>query len=456
MRYTLETPELIQTRESMGLVKGIYDPTTSIHEPPNAYNTMLELIHRDPTLATAFSIVVDFVTVRGFDFIGGTRPERDKLRNKFLDLQFQEKSRNLVYTLLYYGDAFLELRNNNSNIITPDELWVLETTEMRIAHDIHGEIEGYVQRQFDMTGLEEDEIRKLEGTPEEPNQGVFFPPEKVIHFRLKTIGSQVYSYNPLEPIAQVAATKLHAGSYLMNIFRNMPPRYVAHLAGISKKDHVEAKREFQSTKTNYSKTIAFSRSSDPASKLQMQKVDAPYDKELIEIIEWLNSEMLKVTRVPRTWVEKAGTENRGIGENINQPFEVYIQSIHRSILEPIINRRLVPAVLGKEDTKDKKGDKQKVSIRYNEVTRKGEKEILMNAGLLRDMGLKQEALVKYLDKNGILGLDPEDFEEEQVAKNIDLNPSRARENKSTDKMADKLDSTGVSKNGAKKMVGAQA
>jgi len=244
----------------------------------------------------------------------------------------------------------------------------------------------------------------------------------------------------------------------MNLFRNMPPRYVAHLAGISKKDHESAKQEFRSTKTNYSKTIAFSRSSDPASKLQIQKIDAPYDKELIEIIEWLSSEMLKVTRVPRTWVEKAGTENRGIGENINQPFEVYIQSIHRSILEPIINRRLIPAVLGKEDSSDKEKSlskgvgKQKVSMRFNEVTRKGEKEILMNAGLLRDMGLKQEALVRYLDERGILGLDPNDFEEEQIAKNIDLNPSRARENKSTDKMADKLDSTGVSKNGEKKAV----
>jgi len=447
MEFRLTSPKTIQTRESLGLVKDVYDPVATVREPLSAYRTMLDFIHSDPTLSTAFGIVVDYVTVRGFDFIKGTKESRDKLRDKFFELDFQSVSRNLMYSLLYYGDAFLELRKNNSSVNTPDELWVLETTEMRIKYDSHGKVTGYVQRPFNLSGLSEKDITKKEG-----EAGVHFKPDQVIHFRMKWIGSQVYSYNPNEPISQVAATRLYAGNYLMNIFINMPPRYVAHLAGISPKDHEKAKLEFQAAKTNYKKTIAFSRSSDPASKLQLQKIDPPYDKELIEIIKWINMEMLKVTRVPRTWVEKEGTENRGVGENINQPFEVYIMSLHRSIIEPPINRKLIPLLLEiKEESADRKKGEARTLLRYNEVTRKGEKEILMNAGLLRNIGLKHDALVRYLDEMGILGFDPTDFEEQQIAKDMALNESRQGMNKSTDSMKSGLDSTGTSDTSAKKM-----
>ena len=446
MRFHLETPELLEVRESMGLVKDIYDPFVSVRQPLSEYRTMLDLIHRDPTLATAFDIIVDFATYRGFDFTGGTKSKRDDLRQEFEDLNFKQVMPNLMYSLLYYGDAFLELRRNNS--ITPNELWVLETTEMRIIYDIHGKVRGYVQRPFNITGLTEEQILELEGTPEKPNQGIFFGSDNVIHFRMKWIGSQVYSYNPNEPISTVASTKLYAGNYLMNIFINMPPRYVAHLAGISIKDYETAKREFISTKTNYKKTIAFSRSSDPNSKLNIQKIDPPYDKDLIEIMKYLSGELLKITRVPRVWIEETGVENRGIGESLNLPFEVRIAAIHRNVLEPPINQKLLKA-LG--HYKKPAGGESYTYFRYNEISRKGENEILMNTGLLRDMGLKPDALVRYLDERGILGLDPNDFDEMQFRKNLELNLSRQRMDKGVDSMTQDRNEAGVSDESAIKM-----
>lgn len=446
MRFALVNPEEIQVRESMGLVKDIYDPAVAVRQPLSAYQTMLDLIHSDTTLATAYDIVVDFATYRGYDFTGGSKTNRDELRDTFNDLNFRQVSPNLLYSMCYYGDGFLELRKNNSRI--PNELWVLETTEMRIIYDIHGKVEGYVQRPFTLQGLTEPQILKLEGKIEKPNKGIFFKPEDVLHFRMKWIGSQVYSYNPNEPISTPASTKLYAGNYLMNIFLNMPPRYVAHLAGINKSDYKLAKQEFRSTKTNYKKTIAFSRSNDPQSKLQIQKIDAPYDRELIEIIKWLNNEILKVTRVPRSWVEESGVENRGVTEAEQRPFDVRIQAIHHNILEPTINRGLLRA-LG--HSKKPKGSSEKTVFRFNEISRKGETEILQNAGLLRDMGLKPKALTKYLDERGILGLDETDFEEDQLKKNMELNESRQRMDKSAQDMTQNRNERGVSEESGRKM-----
>lgn len=441
MKFSLIKPE-IQIRESLGLVKDIYDPLNTVRQPLSEYRVMLDLIHRSPTLAAAYDIIVDFCTYRGYDFIGGDKKKRDELRELFDDLNFTQILPNIIYNLLYYGDAFLELRKVNSKT-TPSELWVLETTEMRIAYDIHGKILGYVQRQFDMNGLTEQEILEKERT-----QGVFFSADDVIHFRMKWIGSQVYSYNPNEPISTVASNKLYAENYLMNIFINMPPRYVAHLAGISPADYNTAKQEFRSAKTNYKKTIAFSRSSDPNSKLTLQKIEAPYDKDLIEIMKWLDNQILKITRVPRTWIEESGVENRGVGESLNLPFEVRLKAIHANVLEPPINHVLLKQ-LGY--FKKPVGSERKIRIRFNEPSRKGETEILRNVGLLRDMGLKQDALVNYLDDRGILGLDPEDFDEQQLRKNMELNPSRQRMSQSNKGMTSKLNEAGVSDESAKKM-----
>lgn len=461
MRFHLEVPEAIQIRESRGYVKDIYDPAMSVKEPLSEYRVFLDLVRKDSTLATCYDIVTEFSCYRGFDFIRGTKAERDKYRQLFEELNFLQVLPNIFHSLVYNGDCFLELRKNNS--ATPNELWVLETTEMRIIYDKHGKIGGYVQRPFNFSGMLEEEILRKEkeiipeskGGDGKNTYGVFFKPDEVIHFRMKWIGSQVYSYNPNEPISKELSTSRYISNYLMAIFMNMPPRYVAHLAGISVTEHAKAKLEFQAAKTNYTRTIAFTRSSDPKSKLTLTKIEPPYDKELLDVKKWINGEIAKITRVPRTWVEESGVENRGVGESINLPFEVHIQYIHRNIIEPLINRILMKQLAGKSETeenpKDSAKNLKKIKFRFNEISRKAENEILMNVGLLRDMGLKPEALVSYLDERGILGLDPEDFDEMQLRKNMELNPSRERMNPAKDSMTQDRNQAGVSDKSAVKM-----
>jgi len=450
MRFELIQPETIQIRESRGLVKDIHDPLSAVRQPLSEYRTMLDLIHSDPTLATAYDIVVDFATHRGGDFTGGNKKQRDALRTKFEELNVKQVMPNHLYQACYYGDAFLEFRKQDSR--TVNELWPLETTEMRIQYDVNGRVEGYWQRPFNMAGLTEEKIIEMEGTPEKPLQGIFFKPDEVMHTRMKWIGSQVYSYNPNEPISTVASTNLYSENYLMNIFINMPPRYVAHLAGVGKSEYASAKKEFQSAKTNYKKTIAFSRSNDPQSKLDIQKIEPPYDKDLLAIKKYLRNEVLKVTRVPRSWVEESASENRGVTEAEQRPFDVRIQAIHRNILEPDINRKLLPAI---GHAKKGKEAKSKVVYRFNEISRKGEKEVLENVRVLKEMGLKHDAMVRYLDERGILGLDPDDFEEPELMgglpKDKDSFPSRAKMNKSTQDMTQNRNERGVSDASGKKM-----
>ena len=185
MKFTLILPEQIEIRESRGLVKDVYDPVATARQPLSEYRTMIDLIHRNDTLAAAYDIVVEFLTHRGYDFIKGIKKQRDELRVLFCDLKFREVLPNIAYNLVYYGDCFLEKRKNNSSKV--NELWPLETTEMRIIYNENGKIVGYVQRNFDMRGMSEEEIIKKEMETNPVNNktfGIFFSKDEVIHFRM--------------------------------------------------------------------------------------------------------------------------------------------------------------------------------------------------------------------------------------------------------------------------------
>src|SRR3990167_6320524 len=474
MEFTLVQPDSIQTRDSAGYVKDIYDPAVSVRQPLSEYRTMLDLVHSSDVLASAYDITVEFLTYRGWDFIRGTKEKRREMRKKLESLNFSQVIPNVSYGLLYYGDSFLEIVKGKDGAAS--ELHPLETTEMRIIYDKHGNVEGYVQRPFNLQGLDESAILTKEKAIDPSTgetYGVFWKPEEVIHFRMKWIVSQFYSYNPNEPIGTPSATKLYIGNYLMNIFMNLPPRYVAHLAGISKSDYELAKQEFRSSKTNYKKTIAFSRSNDPQSKLQIQKVDAPYDETLLKVKDHIDRQIIRITRVPSHWVLESGTENRGIGESIQLPLQVHLKYIHRNVLEPQINLKLVPSleakdisltITSKSDADAKVSDEDQVEFKFNELSVKTEGEILANLQILQGMGLKPEAMARYLDFNGILGFDEDDFIELSMVpgKAVGMIPSAAgskagakasgkKMDKSMQDMTQNVDSSGVSEESTRKM-----
>ena len=108
--------------------------------------------------------------------------------------------------------------------------------------------------------------------------------------------------------------------------------------------------------------------------------------------------------------------------------------------------------------KKPKATEKRIKLRHNEISRKGELEILENTKILKELGLKPEAMVNYLDERGILGLDPTDFQTPEemanlggMAKDKDSFPSRKRMNKSTSDMTQNRNEAGVSTSSGKKM-----
>jgi len=434
----------METRASRGIVKGFSNPVPSFGvEPPNNYLAMERMWKRDEVIATAFDTTVDMVTRNGYDFVSSkenssSKKEIERANLLFGDLNFDEVLKNLIYQMLAYGDAFLELRRTSGTVI--DELHPLETTEMNIKHTQHGKVLGYIQKPRHSTIARQ-------GTPTSVN----FTPEGVIHMRLKWVGSQIYSQTPLEPISRIWATKQNAFNYLDQMFMNLRPELFVHLKGASKDQYDEAREVLWQSKVQPSRPVITYGSAESSTEVKEISANFGNTQGLFTVLEYLREAALMITRVPPVWVGLVNKDgaNKGNSEAQIFSFETRVRRIQKDI-ENKINRLLLPQLGFKF-----------LEFNFNPITFKSEKEAIQNAAVLSSINIKPIGIMRYLKRNGITDFNIEDFttpeemmaqmqsseEGNQTARNK-VSPSR----ESSDKMSvtNNMDQTGSSAAGAKK------
>lgn len=446
----------IDTRSSRGLVKSSDSTSTALTNhpvtPPNDYNILDRMVRNDEVISTAFDTTVDMVSRNGYDFVSKTEKNQltteqyELAKERFVNLNFSEVLDNIVYSMLYYGDAFLELRYEGDTI---SELHVLETTEMRIVHDRHGEIQWYVQRPFDMGGLSSSEL-----SSKEREAGIWFPPDTIIHFTMKKVGSQVYSQTPLEPVGRVWSTKISAHAYLFDAFRNLPPELMMHLKGANKVQQEDFMSMLQRRKQMPGFIPVTFGSENSA--LQIEQTQFNPAQSLLEVLEYLREAVLMITRVPPVWIGLVNSDgaNRGNSEAQIFSFETRIRKIQQKIQDKL-NRELMPKL-----------SLDGLEFNFNPISSKDEKDVVQNAAVMKSMLVKPEAIVRYLKRNGITDIEVDDFIDpieqqqqmmeagnaglgggNQTSRN-QLSPSRKPSDK--DSMKSNLGRTGVSEDGAAK------
>lgn len=387
-------------RESRGFVRNELlsgrKSVDQIHDPPNEYR-LIDLMYRnDPVIHTAFTVLVEMMTRNGYTFIPRTEDkkriivEKNKLIDTFEEINFDESQDNWLLGWLKYGDAFIELRKNGKSYV--NELWTLETTEMRIAYDEHGKILAYVQRPFNLTGLSLSEV-----ADKEKQSGIWFDPEEVIHLRLIWDGSSVYSLTPLEPIARSWSAKQNALSYLDKILINLPPELLIHLKGANKMQKDSFLESLYRRRSNPGVPITSYGGENSA--IQVEKIAFELNNGILPVLEYLREEVLMITRVPAIWVGMA--DNNGANAR-NSEAQIFSLETHVSKLqqkaENYYNRYLLPR-LGFKDW----------LFKFNPVTLRSEKDVIQNAAVFRSMQMKPEAIIRYMRRNGINDFEPDDL-----------------------------------------------
>ena len=416
---------IVQTRASRGIVKDYnlvkqnFNAQTTIEHLSNM--TALDMYEVDPALSAAIDLTVDLATYKGYDFRGKNEKEIKKARKLFNDtLDFDSVIDNILYSFLIYGNAYLEIVFNKSGTEVK-ELHPLETTEMEVVFDEHGEILNYIQKP---AGSGKD-------------NWVIFDKDSIVYFRLKLIGSEVKSRVPFKPIARDFTTNVLSNNYLQKIFLNLPPKVIYFLKTASERHRKEFIENLIRSKTNPNIDIVMQGEAGDSKLIQPN-----FDTGLMSVLGWIQKRVLMITRVPPHWVGMLDGANRGIGENVVIPYETRIKKIQQKIASQI-NRELM-----------EKLKLENVEFIWNAISLLDEKELIANMGQLSTQGFDSETIIDYARDRG-LNLNenahiiaPPSPSGPQIQD--DSAPSRQREGKS-DKMNDEINKKGVSDAGKAKL-----
>jgi hypothetical protein len=412
-----DSSALLDTRASKGTVSRETNPggnKTMGVAPDKDVGLFKDMMVNDVIISTTIDATVDVLTANGYDFFSRKENKSNKkkaleLFNTFkFDMNFDDVVDNLSRTLLSYGMGFMELRSTKKKILK--ELYILETSEMRINYDNFGTIHGYFQ-----TGT---------------NAQIEFKPSEVIYFRIKPFGSRVYPLWPLEPIAREYATNIHANVFLQSVFKNIPPHMMYILKNANSTQRKTFIQNLQIVKQNPSSDLVAIGDADVKTNIPA------FDNGLMEVLRWLRQQIFAVTRVPPFWLgilEDAA--NRGNAEAQIFAFETRIKKIQQ-VIENKINSELLPAMGAKD-----------MVFKFNPFSLKDEKTLLENAEKLKALGVKKKKIAEFLTTRG-LTIDAEDIEDqpegnEKLTRDL-VSMNRPRMNKKDEDLKSNIDKSGTS------------
>lgn len=392
----------INTRASRGFAKDFVSGDRQKLQPKPANTNMLfEMFINDPLVSSACDITVDAMMANRYTFRGESESLVKSTTETFEnDYDFDQVLPNLVYQMLIYGDAYLELVYQGGSVT---EFHPLESSQMEMRFNKHGEVLGYQQKK--------DEQKRN------------FTTDQVIHFSLRNIGSSKYSTVPFEPISTDYTTKVYAKNYIKTIFENFPPR-MAYFLETTNTDQIRQFLEnLRVSKQNPHMDFVAS-----GGKVQAQNIGAfEFSKGMVDLLNYLRQEILMTFRVPPIMLGIPDNSNRSNSDaqvGSLSSFQLRINSLQNHIASQI-NRELLPKL------------NIKLKFKFNPVTVLNEEKFIDIAQKMKQIGIDDDTVLQYIQDKGVSlrigakieqpeispgGLGKDAFPSRQ--KNVDLEPRK--------------------------------
>src|SRR3990167_7695502 len=269
---------LLEMRSSRSIAQDYKPSAQGLIEPLSDYRILLDMIRNDPILWTATELTVDFMTINGYDFDGGTDDEKIEAKKVFEQtLEFDQVYYNILFKMIPMGDSYAEFKFDLDGNIK--EMYALPTVEMAIDYSANQVVNQYIQR---------PQNTSVQG------KWVKFAPENVMHMRLYGMGNNVYSESPFTSILRSYNSKIYANHFLQQLFRNLHPKVIYFLNTASKEARDEFFQNVIRAKTDPSVDLVARGNGFDAKLLQYA-----FDSGLVMILDYLRSDVLMVTRVPK-------------------------------------------------------------------------------------------------------------------------------------------------------------
>jgi len=354
----------LMLRASRGLIQGWYaddEPTT---DRPSL-DTLLRAYRSDSTIRGAITAISDETLKNGYHVIAKDK----KLKNK-IELDLKRKFRftrilnKLMNNLLIYGNVFVELVWKGNKV---EELHILETTEMNILADEHGEVEGYTQR----AGAQGEEIP--------------FTTDEVVHITVEHIKSNLWGEVDLQTLFSILNLKKEIEKFMTNLFKYNKFR---DSWMVEEADEIQVKDFMNNLRLSYDHPEKEMVIDGKISKVLGRPID-DLDK-LIEILNYCRQEILTLLRVPPIIAGIPDNSNRSNSEvQARKAFDTRIKILQQA-MEEEFSFELFP-LMGWGNAE----------FKFNPIDKRAEKDDIEIAKILRDMGLDDDSLLEYIKSTGI-------------------------------------------------------
>ena len=359
-------------RASKGQVKDWYSGWYSKGQGSTSdenLDLMLSLFSKDPVVNTALTTRADGILASGYT-IEGSKTAKKEAEKTLEKLGFGYSFlRQAVLNGLLYRHAFLEVEKTRKK--TPVGLHILETTQMEIKHNQHGEIDYYLQR-------------ANSGDP------IQFSTEEVSYLALDKVSTKVWGEIPLRTLYRTVATKNLFEEFIKMLAETNSFRQVIETR-MNDEDIGSFLAYYRDASSDpFMPLVIKKAASDDSEYMSFKTLRDPDDlKKFIETLEYLRTQMLMVLKVPPILVGLPDNSNRSNSDAQIRAMNIANES-DRKQWESFFNDDLFPKLgLGT------------VRFSWNPIDKRDEKTDVEMAEKLINMGADPKAVEEFLRNTGL-------------------------------------------------------
>lgn len=325
----------------------------------------LNVIRNDPTVKACVVTLVDKALEGNWGVRGIDKKSRQKaLENKLKELRFNQVLRKVLFNLILYNNAFIEIVKKGDEVT---DLNVLETTLMRIDALDNGDIKKFYQ-----------EIGGNQSNPE-------WKPDQIIFIKLDDINNNVWSDISIRSLYDTVLLKDYVRQWMGWFFKTNQMRGVYAIETTNDTKVKEFVSYLKQSEKDVTKPMVL------MGKVVYQTLNdfAEKGKSIIDLLVWCDQQILQLMQVPPIAVGVPDSSGRSNSVEQNQSLNTRVKSLHR-VLEDSFTYDLFPKI-----------NFAKNEFTFTVVDNVVMEQALSNIQLMRNAMFTEEAMKEYLDNLGI-------------------------------------------------------
>jgi hypothetical protein len=373
--------EVISNADSKGVILDYFTTQAPVRQegimgrsPRTQPSVILKILRNDPVVRSSIIKLVDKANESGWRLqpINGNKKSSMKaLEQELKRVRFNRLLRKVMFNLIMYNNAFVEIRKKGSKL---SELNILETEYMKIDADDNGNVLGYYQE----IGADSS----FDKSAKRPSWEV----DEVTHFKLDDFTTNVWSEFNIEAIYETVLIKDYARQIMQWFVQTNQMRPIIAVEESSTQKMKEFMAYLKAAEYHLGKPIPVE-GKIVVGPLQDPSKIIPY---LLQIIAWANSEIRQLLQVPEIAAGISDSSGRNVGAEAREYINTRVFNIH-SLLEDDITYDLLP-----------KSGFDRVEFVFGIMDETVRTRIFETTMTMRNAQFTPEAILEYLADQGVV------------------------------------------------------